>query len=84
MVESLAAKLNNISVEDIDAEDKENPLLCSEYINGIYDYMRVMEVQYQVININDNSYTFKIQEVIYINDNSYNIHSKYYTGSNLY
>ena len=57
MVESLAAKLNNISVEDIDAEDKENPLLCSEYINGIYDYMRVMEVQYQVINYTDNSYS---------------------------
>ena len=55
-VDAITSKLNNISVEDIDAEDRENPLLCSEYINDIYAYMKVMEKQYAVsciyININ--------------------------------
>ena len=50
-LESLAAKLSNISVEDIDSEDKENPLLCSEYINEIYTYMRIMEISYQVTTL---------------------------------
>ena len=47
-VNDLALKLNNISVEDIDAEDKENPLLCSEYITEIYAYMRFMEKELAV------------------------------------
>ena len=47
-VEDITAKLNNISVVDIDAEDKENPLLCSEYINEIYAHMKVMEKLYAV------------------------------------
>ena len=47
-VDAITSKLNNISVEDIDAEDRENPLLCSEYINDIYAYMKVMEKQYAV------------------------------------
>jgi len=47
-IEALTSKLSNISVEDIDAEDRENPLLCSEYINDIYDYMKIMEKEYAV------------------------------------
>ena len=47
-MDALTSKLNNISVEDIDAEDRDNPLLCSEYINDIYAYMKVMEIQYAV------------------------------------
>ena len=47
-VEVITGKLNNISVEDIDVEDRENPLLCSEYINDIYAYLKIMEIQYAV------------------------------------
>lgn len=32
------------NVQDIDANDKENPQLVSEYVNDIYNYMRVLEV----------------------------------------
>lgn len=32
------------NVQDIDANDKENPQLVSEYVNDIYEYMRVLEV----------------------------------------
>ncbi|XP_076465626.1 G2/mitotic-specific cyclin-B-like isoform X2 [Babylonia areolata] len=32
-----------VPVEDIDANDHENPQLVSEYVNDIYDYMRQME-----------------------------------------
>lgn len=34
--------LNN--VEDIDAEDWENPQLCSDYVKDIYLYLRELEV----------------------------------------
>lgn len=33
-----------LNVQDIDANDKENPQLVSEYVNDIYDYMRTLEV----------------------------------------
>lgn len=35
--------LNN--VEDIDAEDWENPQLCSDYVKDIYLYLRELEVR---------------------------------------
>ncbi|XP_061855308.1 G2/mitotic-specific cyclin-B2 isoform X2 [Colius striatus] len=38
--------LNN--VEDIDAEDKENPQLCSDYVKDIYLYLRELELQQSV------------------------------------
>ncbi|NXT77297.1 CCNB2 protein, partial [Zapornia atra] len=38
--------LNN--VEDIDAEDWENPQLCSDYVKDIYLYLRDLEVQQSV------------------------------------
>lgn len=47
-IDDITDKINNISVEDIDAGDKENPLLCAEYINDIYAYMKIMEIQYAV------------------------------------
>ncbi|NWW78192.1 CCNB2 protein, partial [Climacteris rufus] len=38
--------LNN--VEDIDAEDWENPQLCSDYVKDIYMYLRELELQQAV------------------------------------
>lgn len=35
-----------MSVEDIDANDFDNPQLVSEYVNDIYDYMRSLEVSF--------------------------------------
>lgn len=37
-----------INVEDIDANDKDNPQLVSEYVNEIYDYMRDLERELHV------------------------------------
>lgn len=37
-----------LKVEDIDANDKDNPQLVSEYVNDIYEYMRELEVKYPV------------------------------------
>ena len=34
-----------LTVEDIDADDKDNPQLVSDYVNDIYHYMRKLEVQ---------------------------------------
>ncbi|NWI99037.1 CCNB2 protein, partial [Crypturellus undulatus] len=36
------------SVEDIDAEDGENPQLCSDYVKDIYLYLRQLELQQSV------------------------------------
>ncbi|XP_078593622.1 G2/mitotic-specific cyclin-B-like isoform X1 [Branchiostoma floridae x Branchiostoma japonicum] len=41
--DSLIAK-----VEDIDSEDKENPQLCTEFVNDIYEYLRHVERKYKV------------------------------------
>ncbi|XP_017683012.1 PREDICTED: G2/mitotic-specific cyclin-B2 [Lepidothrix coronata] len=38
--------LNN--VEDIDAEDSDNPQLCSDYVKDIYLYLRELELQQSV------------------------------------
>lgn len=37
-----------LKVQDIDANDKDNPQLVSEYVNDIYNYMRHLEVKYTV------------------------------------
>ncbi|KAK3602761.1 hypothetical protein CHS0354_027757 [Potamilus streckersoni] len=37
-----------LKVEDIDANDKDNPQLVSEYVNDIYEYMRLLEQKYSV------------------------------------
>lgn len=37
-----------LEVEDIDEDDKENPILVSIYSNDIYDYLRKLEREYPV------------------------------------
>lgn len=37
-----------LNVQDIDANDKDNPQLVSEYVNDIYEYMRTLEKKYTV------------------------------------
>lgn len=41
--EAFSRNLRN--VEDIDANDRDNPQLVSEYVNEIYEYMRSLEVR---------------------------------------
>lgn len=41
---SQAFSSQRLNVVDIDAEDKDNPQLVSEYVNDIYPYMRALEV----------------------------------------
>ncbi|NXG04100.1 CCNB2 protein, partial [Sakesphorus luctuosus] len=36
------------NVEDIDAEDSENPQLCSDYVKDIYLYLRELELQQSI------------------------------------
>ncbi|XP_043471432.1 G2/mitotic-specific cyclin-B [Leptopilina heterotoma] len=45
-VESFSSDL--LEVEDIDEDDKENPILVSIYSNDIYDYLRKLEREYPV------------------------------------
>nr|ADP06655.1 cyclin B [Haliotis diversicolor supertexta] len=37
-----------LTVEDIDANDRDNPQLVSEYVNDIYSYMRILEAKHFV------------------------------------
>jgi len=34
----------NTAVRDVDADDYDNPMLCSEYVKDIYKYLRQLEV----------------------------------------
>lgn len=36
------------AVRDVDAEDYDNPMLCSEYVKDIYKYLRQLEVEQNV------------------------------------
>lgn len=47
MIESLSESLDDLEVEDIDAEDINNPQECVEYVNGIHTYLKSLEPRYQ-------------------------------------
>ncbi|CAN9504775.1 unnamed protein product [Ophioblennius macclurei] len=38
----------NTAVRDVDADDYDNPMLCSEYVKQIYKYLRQLEVEQDV------------------------------------
>ncbi|KAM9820215.1 G2/mitotic-specific cyclin-B1 [Neosynchiropus ocellatus] len=40
--------LINAAIRDVDADDFDNPMLCSEYVKDIYKYMRQLEVEQSV------------------------------------
>ncbi|KAM8711220.1 hypothetical protein ACLKA7_000370 [Drosophila subpalustris] len=42
---ALSSQRLNAEIEDIDADDKENLILVSEYVNDIYDYLYDLEIQ---------------------------------------
>lgn len=42
---AIAFSTQRLDVEDIDAQDSDNPQLVSEYVNDIYKYLRELEVQ---------------------------------------
>ena len=50
-----------LDVQDIDANDKANPQLVSEYVNDIYEYMRMLEVIFPIVS--DKSWTFYTNQV---------------------
>ena len=35
-----------LDVKDVDADDYNNPMLCSEYVKEIYKYLRQLEVRF--------------------------------------
>ncbi|MGH0166057.1 UNVERIFIED_CONTAM: hypothetical protein FKN15_058889 [Acipenser sinensis] len=37
-----------LNIKDVDADDAENPMLCSEYVKDIYNYLRQVEVEQAV------------------------------------
>ncbi|KAL4617587.1 G2/mitotic-specific cyclin-B1-like [Arapaima gigas] len=37
-----------LNIKDVDADDYDNPLLCSEYVKDIYKYLRQLEVEQSV------------------------------------
>lgn len=34
------------AIRDVDADDYDNPMLCSEYVKDIYKYLRQLEASY--------------------------------------
>lgn len=36
----------NTAIRDVDADDYDNPMLCSEYVKDIYKYLRQLEVSW--------------------------------------
>jgi len=40
---------NGIDWEDLDAEDADDPMMVSEYVNEIFDYLKVVEVRSSVV-----------------------------------
>ena len=42
---------SRLNIQNIDANDKENPQLVSDYVNDIYEYMRELEVKLVMLNL---------------------------------
>ncbi|KAM4527098.1 G2/mitotic-specific cyclin-B1 [Odontesthes bonariensis] len=38
----------NTAIRDVDADDYDNPMLCSEYVKDIYKYLRQLEVEQDI------------------------------------
>lgn len=43
---AIAFSTQRLDIEDIDAQDSDNPQLVSEYVNDIYKYLRELEVNF--------------------------------------
>lgn len=48
---AIAFSTQRLDIEDIDAQDSDNPQLVSEYVNDIYKYLRELEVILQGVCI---------------------------------
>ncbi|XP_023222645.1 G2/mitotic-specific cyclin-B-like [Centruroides sculpturatus] len=48
LAEAFSTRILPGDVNDIDAEDSEDPQLVSNYVNDIYKYLRQMEIQYSI------------------------------------
>lgn len=44
LCEAFSTVILDTAVRDVDAEDYDNPMLCSEYVKEIYTYLRQVEV----------------------------------------
>lgn len=45
LCEAFSTVILDTAVRDVDAEDYDNPMLCSEYVKEIYTYLRQVEVK---------------------------------------
>lgn len=45
LCEAFSTVILDTAVRDVDAEDYDNPMLCSEYVKKIYTYLREVEVK---------------------------------------
>lgn len=39
------------AIRDVDADDYDNPMLCSQYVKEIYKYLRQLEVTFSFVNL---------------------------------
>lgn len=44
LCEAFSTVILHTAVRDVDADDYDNPMLCSEYVKDIYKYLRELEV----------------------------------------
>ena len=51
---------SRLNIQNIDANDKENPQLVSDYVNDIYEYMRELEVKLVMLNLRNDLIYFLI------------------------
>ncbi|XP_047200540.1 G2/mitotic-specific cyclin-B1 isoform X1 [Hippoglossus stenolepis] len=48
LIQAFSDVMLETAVRDVDADDYENPMLCSEYVKDIYKYLRQLEVEQDV------------------------------------
>lgn len=37
-----------LNIKDVDADDYDNPMLCSDYVKDIYKYLQKLEVGFEI------------------------------------
>lgn len=51
LCEAFSTVILDAAIRDVDAEDYDNPMLCSEYVKEIYTYLRQVEVNLFLLTV---------------------------------
>lgn len=84
LCEAFSTVILDTAIRDVDAEDFDNPMLCSEYVKEIYTYLRQVEVNlfsFQPANVTRSWFSFlPVTETILLLQTEQNVRPNFLQG----